>query len=145
MLLLYNILKLRNYQFNIYYKHYVKNLQMEIFIYDSCLLVIIKDNHTLGIIRMQINDTLIFRDVKFLMRKQMEINKAEFLTKLIQILNPISPLIFNNCIIIINDKSLYMLQKNQEARIELVNIASKNYKQIYIKQHTCEAYLATIC
>ena len=35
----------------------------------------------LGIIRMQINNTLIFKNAKFLMRKQMEIDRVGFLTK----------------------------------------------------------------
>ena len=74
----------------------------------------------------------------------MEIDKAKFLTKLIQILNPTSLLMFNNCIIIINKESFYMSQKGQGVRIKLVNIASKDYKQAYMKQRACEAYLATI-
>ena len=52
-----------------YYKHYVKNLQMETFIYDLYLFIITKDNHALKIIKMQINNTLIFEDAKFLTRK----------------------------------------------------------------------------
>lgn len=75
----------------------------------------------------------------------MEINKAKFLTKLIQILNPTSLLMFNNCIIIINKESFYMSQKGQGVRIKLVNIASKDYKQAYMKQRARGAYLATIC
>ena len=84
---------------------------MKISTYNLCLLVTIKGNHTLGIIRMQTNNTLIFGDAKFLIKEQTEINKVGFLTKLAQILNPISSLTFNNCMIIINNKSLYMLQK----------------------------------
>ena len=145
MLSLYNILELGNYQFNTYYKHHVKNLQIKTFTYNSCLLIMLKDNHVLGIIKMQTNNTLIFRNVKFLIREQMEIDKAKFLTKLIQILNPTSLLMFNNCIIIINKESFYMSQKGQGVRIKLVNIASKDYKQAYMKQRARGAYLATIC
>jgi len=47
----------------------MKNLQMETFTYDPCLLIMSKDNHMLKIIKMQINDTLIFKDIKFLMKK----------------------------------------------------------------------------
>ena len=133
MLLLYSILELGNHQFNIYYKHYVKNLQMKIFTYDLYLLITLKNNHALGIIKMQINNILIFRDAEFLIKEQIEIDKAGFLTKSAQILNFISPLIFNNCIIIINNKSLYILQKGQGVKIKLINIASKDYKQAYIK------------
>ena len=49
--------------------------------YDLYLLVMSRDNHALGIIGMQINDTLILRNAKFLMREQTEIDKAGFLTK----------------------------------------------------------------
>ena len=69
MLLLYGILKLRNYWFNTYYKHHVKNLQIKTFTYDSYLLIMLRDNHALGIIRMQIDNTLIFGDVEFLIRE----------------------------------------------------------------------------
>ena len=47
----------------------MKNLQMKIFTYNSCLLVTLKDNHALEIIKMQTNNTLIFGDVKFLIKK----------------------------------------------------------------------------
>ena len=75
----------------------------------------------------------------------MEINKARFLTKLAQILNPTGLLTFNGCIIIIDNKSLYISQKGQEVRIELIDITSKDYKQTYMKQCACGAYLAMIC
>ena len=42
-------------------------------------------------------------------------------------------------------ESLYMSQKGQGARIELVDIASKDYKQAYMEQRARGAYLATIC
>ena len=42
---------------------------MKTFTYNLCLLIMIKDNHALGIIEMQINNTLILRDAKFLMKK----------------------------------------------------------------------------
>ena len=83
MLLLYGILESGNHWFNMYYKHHVKNLQMKTFTYDLCLLIMIKDNYALGIIGMQINDTLIFGNAEFLIREQMEIDKARFLIKLI--------------------------------------------------------------
>ena len=42
---------------------------MKTFIYDLYLLIIIRDNYMLRIIEMQINNTLIFRDAKFLTKK----------------------------------------------------------------------------
>ena len=42
---------------------------MKTFIYDLCLLVMSKDNHMLEIIKMQIDNILIFEDVKFLTKK----------------------------------------------------------------------------
>ena len=47
----------------------MKNLQMKAFTYNLYLLITLKDNHTLGIIEMQINDTLILEDVKFLTKE----------------------------------------------------------------------------
>ena len=111
MLPLYGIPKSRNHQFNTYHKYHVKNLQMKTFIYNLYLLITLRDNHTLGIIEMQIDNILIFGDAKFLMREQTEIDKAKFLIKLAQILNPISLLIFNGCIIIMDEESFYMSQK----------------------------------
>ena len=69
MLLLYGILELGNYWFNMYYKYYMKNLQMKIFTYDLYLLIMFKDNLEIGIIGMQIDDTLILGDIEFLARK----------------------------------------------------------------------------
>ena len=53
-----------------------------IFIYNPYLLITSKDNHALGIIRMQIDNTLIFRNIKFLIKKQIKINKAGFLIEI---------------------------------------------------------------
>jgi len=69
ILSLYGILELRNHWFNMYHKYYVKNLQMETFMYDLCLLITFINNLEIGIIRMQIDDTLILGDIKFLARK----------------------------------------------------------------------------
>ena len=60
----------------------MKNLQIKTFTYNSYLLIILKDNLMLKIIKMQTNNTLIFKDVKFLTKKQMKIDKAGFLIKL---------------------------------------------------------------
>ena len=55
--------------------HYVhhqtgwENLQMKIFTYDLYLLIMFKDNLEIGIIGMQIDDTLILGDIEFLARK----------------------------------------------------------------------------
>jgi len=79
--------------------------------YDLYLLIISTNNLKIRIIRMQIDNTLILGDTKFLAKKQAEIDKAGFSTKLAQILNLINLLTFNSYIIIINKESLYMLQK----------------------------------
>ena len=42
---------------------------MEISIYNPYLLIMLKDNYTLRIIKMQTNDILIFGNVEFLTRK----------------------------------------------------------------------------
>ena len=47
----------------------MKNLQMKIFTYDLYLLIMFKDNLEIGIIGMQIDDTLILGDIEFLARK----------------------------------------------------------------------------
>ena len=52
-----------------YYKYHVKNLQMETFIYNLYLLIMLKDNHMFKIIKIQIDNILIFGDVKFLIKK----------------------------------------------------------------------------
>jgi len=52
-----------------YYKYYMKNLQMKTFIYNLCLLITSRNNHVLKIIGMQTNDTLILGNAKFLTKK----------------------------------------------------------------------------
>jgi len=56
---------------------------METFTYNLCLLITFKDNLEIMIIRMQTNDTLILGDIKFLVKKQVKIDRVEFSMKLV--------------------------------------------------------------
>ena len=76
--------------------------------YNLCLLITFKDNLEIGIIEMQIDDTLILGNTKFLAKKQAEIDRVGFSMKPAQILNPISLLTFNSCTIIMDGENLYM-------------------------------------
>ena len=69
LLPLYSIPKSGNYEFNTYHKHYIKNLQIKTFTYNPYLLITLKNNYALEIIKMQINNTLILGDAKFLTKK----------------------------------------------------------------------------
>jgi hypothetical protein len=51
-------------------------------LYDSCLLIIIA--YAFGLVKMQINDTLILKDSKFKALKYKELVKANITIKLIK-------------------------------------------------------------
>ena len=142
---LYGIPESGNHWFNTYHKYHVENLQMETSTYDPCLLISTKESHEFGVVGMQTDDTLILGDEDFLAREQDEITKAGFLTKPIRVLLPTETITFNGCTISMDGDSLYMSQKGQGARLELVGAGKEGYKKAYREQRARAAYLATIC
>ena len=73
MKLLYEIFKINNYWFFIYYKHYIKRFVMIKSIYNSCLFHCIK---LFVAINFQIDDILIFVNDDFAIKKKNEIIKT---------------------------------------------------------------------
>ena len=118
---------------------------METLTYDPCLLISTKESHEFGVVSMQTDDTLILGNKDFLAREQNEIAKAGFLTKPIRVLLPTETITFNGCTITMDGDSLYMSQKGQGARLELVDAGKEDYKKAYREQRARAAYLATIC
>jgi hypothetical protein len=67
--------------------------------YDPYLLVTIIKNR-FGIVKMQINDTIILADEPFSTLEENELLNAKFIAKSKEKLTPDSPLIFNKCVLV---------------------------------------------
>ncbi|KHJ36427.1 hypothetical protein EV44_g3709 [Erysiphe necator] len=121
-----------------YMNHHKKELGMQSSTYDPCLLI--TEGDILGLVGMQTDDTLILGDNLF---SELEERKLQFTAKPKQKLTRDKPLIFNGCILTLNDDfSIHMTQKNQGKKIDLVeDIDSK----VYVQQRARGAYIASIC
>jgi hypothetical protein len=71
---------------------------MAISTYDLCLLITITENG-FGIVKMQIDDTIILANKPFLILEKNELLNAKFITKSKEKLISDSPLIFNKCVL----------------------------------------------
>jgi len=58
-------------------------------------------------------------------------------------LNLTTPLLFNGCILSLNEDSIALCQKGQGKKIDVINVNSP--KQGYVEQRACGAYVASIC
>jgi hypothetical protein len=58
-------------------------------------------------------------------------------------LNSTTPLLFNGCILSLNEDSIALRQKGQGKKIDVINVNSP--KQGYIEQRARGAYVASIC
>jgi hypothetical protein len=112
---LYGIAKAGAYWFAIYFKYYIEQLQMAILTYDPYLLVITNEAAGFGVIRLQTDDSFSLNDDIFATKK---IEKMSFKAKKKQFLNSQNPIIFNNCVLIIDDNNvLFLEQKNQAQKL----------------------------
>lgn len=90
---------------------------------------------------MQTDDTLGLSGEKFKAQENIELQKAGFLSQEKQSLSFDNPLIFNGCIISIQNNNILHLQpKNQGGTSRIVTNVIE-----YIEQRTRGAYLATVC
>ncbi|KHJ34316.1 hypothetical protein EV44_g4291 [Erysiphe necator] len=106
--------------------------------YDPCLLI--TEGDILGLVGMQTDDTLILGDELF---SELEERKLQFTAKPKQKLTRDKPLIFNGCILTLNDDfSIHMTQKNQGKKIDLVEDTDS---KVYVQQRARGAYIASIC
>ena len=82
------------------------------------------------------------RDNQFLALKEDELVKANLMAKPKEKLNLITPLLFNGCILSLNEDSIALRQKGQGKKIDVINVNS--LKQGYVEQRACGAYVASI-
>jgi hypothetical protein len=110
---------------------------METFTYDPCLLVTIAESGCFNLVDMQTDDILDLSNFTFAIRKSDEMT---FLAKDRQTLTEDEPLIFNGCILTIDDPHLRLKQKNHGQKLE-----AATDRKTYIKQRARGAYVATTC
>jgi len=81
-------------------------------------------------------------DDQFLALKEDELVKANLIAKLKEKLSLIILLLFNGCILSLNEDSIALRQKGQGKKINIIN--ANSLKQGYMEQRAREAYIASI-
>ena len=78
-------------------------------------------------------------------KEETEIMEAKFKAKTQIILENGASRDFNGCRMTIEADSIMVVQKNQVEKLVFVDIKDNAKKQQYVEQHTCGAYIASIC
>jgi len=144
---LYGVPEAGTHWFATYHKHHIEKLSMATSTYDPCLLIT-QTPGTFGIVGMQTDDTLILAQEKF---AQLEEEELIFTAKPKENLTTEAPLIFNGCVLTLNnDGSMDLRQNGQGKKLEIVPTTTKEdgdeeQKQEYMRQRARGAYIATIC
>ena len=94
--------------------------------YDLCFLISTTDKF--GVVKIQIDDTIILADEQFAALEKDELIKAEFLAKPKEKLTSESPLVFNDCVLIQTDRTISLRQKEQGKKIKLIDINASDFK-----------------
>jgi len=125
-----------------YHNHHKEKLKMATSTYDPCLLIS-TEKDAFAVVGMQTDDTFILSTEKF---SQIEEAELTFKAKPKLQLTTINPLMFNGCILSLNDDNTMKLQqKGQGKKIELIDTSKPNWKQDYVRQRARGAYIASIC
>jgi len=95
-----------------------------------------------GIVGMQTNNIIILGDDQFSALKEDKLVKANLIAKLKEKLSLTILLLFNGCILSLNEDSIALRQKGQGKKIDVINANSP--KQGYIEQRARRAYIASI-
>lgn len=108
-------------------------------------MLIIKDrNINFDITKLQIDNTLNIKIEIFIDKEETEIIKAKFKAKSQIILKTRISETFNSYYMIIKDKTIIIIQKNQGNKLLIVNIEDDIKKQWYIEYRPCGAYITSI-
>src|SRR6266702_3292989 len=105
---------------------------MTTFIFNFCFLIIITGT-PFKIISIQTNNIIILGNNQFLVLKEDELIKVNFMAKPKEKLNLTTPLLFNGYILSLNEDSITLHQKGQSKKINIINVNS--LKQGYIEQY----------
>ena len=139
---LYGIAEAGTHWWATYSKHHKEKLLMTTSTFDPCFLITTTGT-PFGIVGMQTDDTIILGDDQFSTLEEAELVKANLIAKPKQKLDLTTPLLFNGCIISLNEDCIVLRQKGQGNKIDIVNIDSP--KQGYGEQRARGAYIASIC
>jgi hypothetical protein len=88
--------------------------------------LIITTKAAFGVIRIQTDDTLIFRSKEFDTIEEEELTKAKFSAKPKKLLSPETLLIFNSCILTQKEKDIELRQKEQGKKLKTINLTTKD-------------------
>jgi hypothetical protein len=97
----------------------------------SCYFLITTTGTPFGIVGIQTDDTIILGDNQFLALKEDKLVKANLMAKPKEKLNSTTPLLFNGCILSLNEDSITLRQKGQGKKINVINVNSP--KQGYVE------------
>src|SRR6266702_4296588 len=125
-----------------YSKYYKEKLLITTSTFNPCFLIITTGT-PFRIVGIQTNDIIILGDDQFLALKENELVKANLMAKPKEKLNLTTPLLFNGCILSLNEDSIVFCQKGQGKKIDVINVNSP--KQGYVEQRARGAYVASIC
>ena len=139
---LYGIAEAGTHWWATYFKHHQEQLSMTTSTFDPCLLIT-TTKEPFGVVGMQTDDTLILGDDKFSALEEDELAKAKLLAKPKEKLDSTTPLIFNGCILSLNEGVISLQQKGQGKKIDVVD--EKEPQPKYREQRARAAYLASIC
>jgi hypothetical protein len=154
---LYGVPEAGNHWFKTYHDHHVRKLNMSQSTYDPCLLGS-NDPQAFGLVALQTDDTLILADTAFADLEQSKLNKAGFLAKDRETLNPGTPLKFNGCVITHTSSGITITQVAQCKNLALIKSTPANTTssrgntrkslstvEQYVAQRARGAYIASTC
>ena len=134
------------HQFCTYYNHYIEKLDLQQALYNPCLLFTTKsDSEPQAIVRLQTDNTLFASNISFKEKEQEQLEKAQFLAKLLQKLTTHSLLEFNSAILtkLTTTGSITISQPKQVEKIKLID-KNDATKEKYIAQRVHRAYILTV-
>src|SRR6266700_7099425 len=139
---LYGITEAGTHWWATYSKHHKEKLLITTSTFNPCFLITTTGT-PFGIVGMQTDDTIILGDDQFSALEENELIKANLMAKPKEKLNLTTPLLFNGCILSLNEDFIILCQKGQGKKINIININS--LKQGYMEQYACGVYVAFIC
>ena len=107
---LYDVSKVKNHWYKIYYDHHIEQLKINSFTYDFCLLF--TNINDFNVIELQTDDTLFLNDSKFAKSKKMKIKQINFMIKDKEKLSIQHSFKFNEYFIQFNEMNIHIIQKS---------------------------------
>ncbi|XMA09892.1 hypothetical protein WAI453_002683 [Rhynchosporium graminicola] len=127
-----------------YYLHHIERLHMETSTYDPCLLIS-TNKKCFGIAGLQTDDTFGVAMKEFLDLEEQQLAEAKITAKSREILTLHHQFDFNGCLIVKREDHLFLGQKGQAKKIQLVDETAADCSQKYMEQRARGAYIASIC